>query len=768
MPPADARRADWDGDDFSDLNIYRSSQWHFVRSHTGAQEGYNWGRPTDVPVLGDYDADAKADLTIWRPASGQWATLKSSAGFGADLWSTWGSRGSVPVPGDYDGDGITDRAYWTRPGGVWTVQGSFSNVPPFQWGAAGDEPVQTDYDGDQKTDFAVWRPSTGEWIIWRSLTNDWVAYPWGAATDIPVPGNDYDNDNKADITVYRARTGQWLYLLSTLGYSASEFRSYTFSPGGDSDPLAATDIPVTGAFPDPDTQTFSSSFALWRPSTGIWTSTNPNRTGPPVTRPWGLGAPPYLDFPVNGYKRVPFVSPVLARALTSVSFETTALTVPPNVASCGPDGAAFLSGTPNVVRNSLSCWKSGANCNQTSFDLSTLDVPPFVPPGAEDNLGGTSDNNIIRMNNGRLLLEHLAVRFEPTVASGSNRQGIAIFFDSGTCGESNGWTIKSSLTKSDLGGGDWKRAQLDMGHLFNNPYSGRVYFTVQNHLENKGVEGNQSLLFYSDDFGGSWTKWGGQPALSYFPLSYVMASSPNQRQYVFGCSWESHLPTIYVFSEATNSLAEGTWTSSWPTDAANTCDSSPAGSLGIEGSRQISLISSEEDGDYLRIMYPQRTGNTQRLHMANIRVTGTASQPEFTMISENILSASAGSTASIYSASLISPDMLEVGTARQTNTSLLYWLESDGPLAGDGSSADPGVRMTVKGMILRDLNLWAPIFHIVGDDVDGTPLAWTGWTKAGDYVRAGFAYDSASDMLNFFPIWANNGTWNTNMISAHP
>jgi hypothetical protein len=76
----------------------------------------------------------------------------------------------------------------------------------------------------------------------------------------------------------------------------------------------------------------------------------------------------------------------------------------------------------------------------------------------------------------------------------------------------------------------------------------------------------------------------------------------------------------------------------------------------------------------------------------------------------------------------------------------------------------PGTKVTNKGMVIRDLNIWSPIFAI--SDV----APWANWHCMGDYRRGGFAYDAASNMLNFFPYWIgpDDATFYTTMISAHP
>jgi hypothetical protein len=160
-------------------------------------------------------------------------------------------------------------------------------------------------------------------------------------------------------------------------------------------------------------------------------------------------------------------------------------------------------------------------------------------------------------------------------------------------------------------------------------------------------------------------------------------------------------------------------------------------------------------------------------------VTGAEPNLTFSLVSSNAIFPKSP-TGSLFMASFIQPDMLELEKTRQANTSLLYWLESDGTL-NTGNTTGAGVQTTVKGMVLRDMNLWAPIFPIVGNTFNGTPQTWVNWIKSGDYVRGGFAYDAPSDMLQFFPIWRGpdwgpdcsgtnrfNSVWYSNMISAHP
>ncbi|HMY76816.1 MAG TPA: hypothetical protein PLQ88_33660, partial [Blastocatellia bacterium] len=50
----------------------------------------------DVPAVGDYDGDGKADFTVWRKAESRWYVLQSSDG--AVRTITHGKADDQPIP----------------------------------------------------------------------------------------------------------------------------------------------------------------------------------------------------------------------------------------------------------------------------------------------------------------------------------------------------------------------------------------------------------------------------------------------------------------------------------------------------------------------------------------------------------------------------------------------------------------------------------------------------------------------------------------------
>ena len=149
---------DYDGDGRADLAVWRASTgtWYWLTSSSGysyaSARGIQWGNQSlgDTVITGDIDGDARADLILWRPTDGTWYWLTSSTNYsyasaGAKQWGNQ-SLGDVPMIGDFDGDGRADLTIWRASTGTWywltSSSGySYSSATGRQWGASTDIPM---------------------------------------------------------------------------------------------------------------------------------------------------------------------------------------------------------------------------------------------------------------------------------------------------------------------------------------------------------------------------------------------------------------------------------------------------------------------------------------------------------------------------------------------------------------------------------------------------------------------------------------------------
>jgi hypothetical protein len=77
--------------------VFRPStgQWWVLNSSNGSTTLVTWGVPGDIPVTGDWDADGRADFTIWRSAGA--ATWFSQYATGGSAVVGWGTTGDQPT-----------------------------------------------------------------------------------------------------------------------------------------------------------------------------------------------------------------------------------------------------------------------------------------------------------------------------------------------------------------------------------------------------------------------------------------------------------------------------------------------------------------------------------------------------------------------------------------------------------------------------------------------------------------------------------------------
>jgi len=255
LTPGAACAYDFDGDAMADLSIFRpeSGEWWFLKSSNGSNSAAQFGSTGDAIMPADFTGDGKTDMAFFRPATGFWYVLRSDdQSFYA---FPFGSNGDVPAAADYDGDGRADAAVFRPSTLTWYISRSSGGTDIVGFGASGDKPVPGDYDGDGKADIAVFRANgdMGEWWIQRSSDRTVFAARFGGNTDKSVQA-DYTGDGKADIAVWRPSNGNWYVLRS------EDASFYAFPFGG------TGDVPVAGDY-DGDGK---ADAAVYRPSNATW------------------------------------------------------------------------------------------------------------------------------------------------------------------------------------------------------------------------------------------------------------------------------------------------------------------------------------------------------------------------------------------------------------------------------------------------------------------------------------------------------------------
>lgn len=308
VTPAGDQVLDYNDDGKTDFVTVRNTgggsggqvTWFIGLNGIAGLQAYQWGISTDEFVSGDFDADGKDDVAVFRanggPGAGTTFFILNSNGNTARV-ENFGVTGDDPsVVGDYNNDGRDDIAVYR--GGAsagdqstWfyrtVAEGPVAFVP---WGQNGDFPAPGDYDGDGNSDFVVQRNAGGgQAAFWRNLStapDDVVIF--GTPTDTIVPG-DYDGDGTTDLAVVRGSGGQILWYYDPSGTPGVQALGALF---GDS----LTDFPTQGDY----TGDGKTDFAIWRPSitpgqSAFWVLSVAN--GAVSTVPFGQNG----EYPVANY-----------------------------------------------------------------------------------------------------------------------------------------------------------------------------------------------------------------------------------------------------------------------------------------------------------------------------------------------------------------------------------------------------------------------------------------------------------------------------------
>lgn len=225
---------DWNGDGRSKKGIYRAGTWWLDWDgdghHTIKDKVYTFGGlPGDIPVTGDWNGDGKSKIGVFR--GGVWILdadgngIYEDKGPGKDwVFNFGGVPGDIPVVGDWNADGRSKVGVF-RLGRVWVLDangnGAFDGTGPgkdlvFSFGGiAGDLPVAGDWNGDGRANVGIFRRDH-YWILDFNGNGNFDgigpgkdrSFLFGTQPgDIPVVG-DWNGDGKSKAGVLRK--GHWI------------------------------------------------------------------------------------------------------------------------------------------------------------------------------------------------------------------------------------------------------------------------------------------------------------------------------------------------------------------------------------------------------------------------------------------------------------------------------------------------------------------------------------------------------------------------------
>jgi hypothetical protein len=227
------------------------------------------GSGVGIPQPGDFDHDGNLDFATLSPINSQVSIYYGNGGAGI-------ARVQSFVPGG--GPGGLFVADFNHNGqidlGVYSVSGS--KITIYYDGYVSLQHTQKtgfDFDGDGRSDIGVTRNVGGviNWF-WRA-TSDSLSHQtqMGSPGDIFVPA-DYNNDGITNFAVFRPSTGTWY----TSDNPATGFEPFQWGTNGD--------LPVPG---DYDGDGYA-DYAVFRPSNGTW-YIRMHQGGAMVSVQWGLG-----------------------------------------------------------------------------------------------------------------------------------------------------------------------------------------------------------------------------------------------------------------------------------------------------------------------------------------------------------------------------------------------------------------------------------------------------------------------------------------------
>jgi len=181
---------DWNGDGQTDIGVYIDGIWYLDMNNNWQWDGeevdkrgvFGIGLVGEVPVAGDWNGDGKTQIGVYQ--DGIWYLDMNNNvqwdGEEVDVRGVFGIGlvGEVPVVGDWNGDGRAELGIYQD--GIWYLDTNRSwdwngdaidTYGVFGIGLIGEVPVAGDWNGDGTTEIGVYQD--GIWYLDANRSWDW-------------------------------------------------------------------------------------------------------------------------------------------------------------------------------------------------------------------------------------------------------------------------------------------------------------------------------------------------------------------------------------------------------------------------------------------------------------------------------------------------------------------------------------------------------------------------------------------------------------------
>lgn len=215
-----------------------------TREENAANYAYTlFGSQNDTRVVGDWNGDGTKTMGVAREDNGALLWIRDFTGNGSLTYDLFGSAGDIPVVGDWDPSQAGDEIGFARPNiGNGTLEWVLKDNTPGDgfsrqfFGAATDVPTPGNWDSDSNNgdEPGVARDGGGGALLWITQGSGGIDYNlFGATGDTPAQG-DYTGDGNTNFGV--STPGSNLFVLdgASIEYhifgdaSDQVFRSGTF------------------------------------------------------------------------------------------------------------------------------------------------------------------------------------------------------------------------------------------------------------------------------------------------------------------------------------------------------------------------------------------------------------------------------------------------------------------------------------------------------------------------------------------------------------